>query len=113
TMVFDDHTLNLGDDYKCTENPPIHIYGPKITIPPEIIDYRYDKRFIVALQRLNGIKPERNYYDKYDYDYPSLYGDYYWIIDKQEESFYGPLCQQDYINKCDSLGVSLYINTNL
>lgn len=72
--------------------------------------YKYDKRFIIVNQRLNGQWPERIYSDEHDYNYPSRYGDYYWIIDKQEDTFYGPLSKQTFMQKSDSLNVKLKLS---
>ncbi len=71
------------------------------------MDIKYDRRFIIVKQRLNGKKPQREYYDSYNYNYPSLYGDYYWIIDKQEDTFHGPMDSLHYIRKTDSLGIRI------
>lgn len=106
-MMFDDGTENLGGDYKYGYDSFRGITGPKITIPPKIISLKYDCRFIIVKQQLNGKKPQREYYDEYNYNYPSLYGDYYWIIDKQEDQFYGPMDTLQYAYKADSLGIRI------
>lgn len=106
-FVFDDGAENLGGGYSYGYDSSRAIHGPKIDVPPEIMDIKYDRRFIVAKQRLNGLKPQREYYDRYDYNYPSLYGDYYWVIDKLEDTFYGPMDSLRYKQKSDSLGLRI------
>lgn len=106
-FLFDDGAEDLGGGYSYGYDSSRAIHGPKIDVPPEIIDIKYDRRFIVAKQRLNGLRPQREYYDSYDYNYPSLYGDYYWIIDKREDIFYGPMDSLLYRRKSDSLGISI------
>ncbi len=97
---------DLGGGYAYTHETARDVRGPKIDIPWKIIDIKFDRRFILVKQRLDGQKPLRKYYDYYNYDYLSLYGDYYWIIDKVEDTFYGPLGQQEYIQKTDSLQIN-------
>lgn len=97
---------DLGGGYAFTHETARDVSGPKIDIPPKIIDIKFDRRFILVKQRLSGIEPRAEYYYSHDYDYPSLYGDYYWIIDKVEDTFYGPLDQQEYIQKTDSLHIN-------
>lgn len=106
-FLFDDGTENLGGGYSYGYDSSRAIHGPKIDVPPEIMYIKYDRRFIVAKQRLNGLKPQREYYDGYDYNYPSLYGDYYWVIDKLEDTFYGPMDSLQYMQKSDSLGIRI------
>ncbi len=107
SLIFDDGAEDLGGGYEYTYDSARNIIGPKITVPPEIIDIKYDRRFIIVRQRLNGLKPQQEYYDSYDYNYPSLYGDYYWSIDKREDTFYGPMDSLEYIRTTDSLGIRL------
>lgn len=106
-FLFDEGTENLGGGYKYTYDSAQNIIGPMISIPPEILDIKFDRRFIMVRQRLNGLKPQREYYDEYDYNYPSLYGDYYWIIDKQEDKFYGPMDSLQNMQRSDSLGIRI------
>lgn len=106
-FIFDDGAEDLGGSYSYSYDSSLVVHGPKINVPPEILDIKYDHRFIIAKQRLNGQKPQREYYDSHKYDYPSLYGDYYWIIDKQEDTFHGPMDSLQYKQKSDSLYVSL------
>lgn len=105
----DDGTKDLGGGYEIFYHEPQSIWGPKIKIPPEIIEYQYDSHFIIVKQRLNGQEPEFEFY--YHYNYPSMYGDYYWIIDKQEDTFYGPMDSLQYKQKSDSLDVRLSLDT--
>lgn len=102
-----DGTTHLGGGYNLTDNKPQIIYGPAITIPPEIVDYKFDNRYIIVMQRLEGRFPQREFYDTYKYDYPSCFGDYYWIIDKQANLFYGPIVKDDFNKKLDSLSIKI------
>lgn len=108
-MMFDDGTKDLGGGYELFYYEPQSIWSKKIKIPPEIIEYKYDSHFIIVKQRLNGKVPEFEFH--YHYNYPSLYGDYYWIIDKQGDTFYGPLGKKDFIHKSDSLHVKLSLDS--
>ena len=88
--------VKLGNNYAYDSNCH-HITG-EIDIPPVVISYKFDNRFIVAKQ--SPTPCDNVIYDKMEYNY-YLGRDtiYYWIIDKQTGKFYGPI---DY-NQYDSL----------
>lgn len=100
----------LGGGYLYTIDSARNIIGPKVAIPPQILNYSYNEDFIIVKQTLNGRKPQWEYLDECNYNYPSLDGLYYWIIDKKNDTFYGPLKFQEYIGKRDSLNVELLFN---
>lgn len=61
-------------------------------------------------QRLDG-NPAREYSDWYDYNYPFLHETYYWIIDKKERIYYGPMLFKQYKERSDSLKLKLIFKT--
>lgn len=128
---------SLGNDY-FLEDDRYSIYNrfPNGVpdIPPTVVNYNYNRRYIIAKQNLNGEWPDPLYFE--DYDYHRLYmdedtykryfedmpgsdtifeyittRDYYWIIDKQESSFYGPMQLEEFKAKCDSLNIKLTFNS--
>lgn len=111
----------------------VYIIAPLIAYPaypPTILNYNYNRRYIIAKQNLNGEWPDPLYFEEYDYhrmymdedtykryfeDMPGsdtifkyiTTRDYYWIIDKQEDTFYGPMQLEEFKAKRDSLNVKL------
>jgi hypothetical protein len=66
-----------------------------VDIPPQILSFDYDKRFIIVKQRPS--KYHNAIYDKREYFYP-LGRDtiYYWLIIKKEQKVLGPLMLEDF-----------------
>lgn len=62
----------------------------KIDVPPNILSYDYDKKFIIAKQKPK--EHDEAIYDKMEYRYP-LGRDtvYYWLIIKKEQKVFGAL----------------------
>lgn len=87
------------------------IKGP-VDIPWKIVEYAYDENFIVATQKLRMGYPLDGYrlggYDSTSISLSDVDGDHvvYWIVDKKNDK--NLLCgdRQEFIKKCDSLGVS-------
>lgn len=97
----DDH---LGGGYTFNSYA---IWGEKaeqIDIPNEVIQYNYNKKYIIAKQRYLhavdttwfNIGNRNSAYGKYD----SIY---YWIIDKQKDTVYGPMDSVQFIDYCKRL----------
>ena len=85
-----------------------HISGTQINIPPHVTNFNYDKRFIIAKQVLELYNPNP-IYNKIEYKYPGP-GTYYWIIDKRENNYYGPMNDKAFGYRCDSLSIQLTLD---
>lgn len=87
------------------------IYGdpdrPSIDITGRVEDYNKDSRFIIVKARPSNTR-YADFPERMEFEYP-LGRDttYYWIIDKDSYSYYGPLDQDRYIFLKDSLGIEL------
>lgn len=81
-------------DSKCVPSlfyPMLNKQANRFDIPPHIIDYQYDKRYIVIKQKPQ-VPLKQIYYDFNDIDYPTgLNNNYYWIIIKKKGEVIGPL----------------------
>lgn len=76
-------------------------------IPPTIIDYKYNNKYIIAKQ-IPKFPLEQIYYDFNDVDYYlGLDTIYYWIIDKKKGETLGPLSYSDYISIKKNKGINL------
>lgn len=83
-----------------------HILGP-VDIPPFVIKYNYNKSYIIVQQDPPGRNPDA-IYDKIDYKYPAGNDKvYYWIIDKTNNSYYGPVLYADFLKKCREKKINL------
>lgn len=100
---------DLGDSYSYSSEAD-HILGNSGAIPPHILEYKYNKQFIIAKQKLNGMLPDKIYYDMMSYNYPELEGIYYWIVDKKQNIFYGPMDSDEFKNKCKLLNIQMTLN---
>ena len=83
--------------------------GYETIIPNKIIDYEYDKNFIIVSQNCSGMKMPSTYsysekFAKLPWGKDSLT---YWIIDKSGNQTLGPYEWDMFINKRDSMGVML------
>lgn len=100
----DVHDLGSGYEYYAENDA---ILGP-IDIPPFIVNYSYDERYIIAQQDPQGRNPDAIYYDKMDYKYPmGTDSVYYWIIDKTNNTYYGPFLYSDFLEKCREKKINL------
>lgn len=105
----DDYEEDLGGGYTFYWSSGGSINGPDVEIPMHILNYSSSDRFIIVKQTPNGERTT-TYYDKYKFNYPSLLAMYYWIIDKDNRKYYGPLTEQEFVNKGDSLGLDISFN---
>jgi len=101
--------VDLGDGYTLYAKEPNRIYGPELDIAPKILDYSCDERFVIVRQNLQNREPDYMF-TEHNYSYPSLSGNFYWVIDKEEGVHYGPLRLPEFEMKCDSLGVAIKFN---
>ena len=71
-------------------------------VPATVVSYDHNDDFIIAQQRPK-LPPDPLYEAEYDYPDPSR--DYFWIIDKRDDSIVGPLTFQEYEAARDRYGV--------
>ena len=86
-------------------------YCAKLILFPEIIDYAYNERYIVAYQKFDPAsldndtvwqRKEIRYYQQM-----KKQKKVYWVIDKVKDSIYGPLDKSRYGCIVDSLRIQL------
>lgn len=81
-----------------------------IDIPPEILEFNYDKKFVIVKQRPKYINDSIYDYPK-DYTYThGLKTDYYWLILLTENKVYGPMIFEDFNALCDERKIGLKFN---
>lgn len=79
-------------------------------IPPRVIDYVYDKRYILVKQKPK-LPLEQIYYDSDEFSYPmGTDSVYYWIVDKNKGAVLGPFLFDDYKSKCLELEICLHLS---
>lgn len=86
----------LGGGYTFNSNA---IWGDKpeqIDIPNEVIEYNYNSKYIIAKQ-LYVHAVDTSWFNIGDRTYGDYDVIYYWIIDKQEDTVYGPLDSMSFI----------------
>ena len=85
----------LGKGYQFINEDPNSIINKDhvVKVPPRIIELGWNERFIVAVQKPNRycIEPEER--NKYPQIEKNLF---YWIIDKDKDSVFGPLLYEEY-----------------
>ncbi len=105
TLNYDGDITYLGGGYEYAPEHD-HILGP-VEIPPCVINYNFNKQYIIVQQNPQGHMPDA-IYDTMEYKYPmgpdSIY---YWIIDKTNHNYYGPILYHDFLEKCQEMGVDL------
>lgn len=83
-----------------------------ILIRPQVLNYDYDDKFIIAYQVYDG----SFYYDSLqrENERDSLFAQFevlkkmkysYWIINKESGQVFGPLRKTEFVRKCEELGV--------
>ncbi|MES2702474.1 MAG: DUF3997 domain-containing protein [Bacteroidota bacterium] len=95
-----DEVVDLGQGFMLyhegtTSNVIVHdsYASGQAFIPCNVARYSYNDDYIVALQ-----EPQREcFFDTSCYEYKSGYAVcYYWIVDKKDKRFYGPLSEQEF-----------------
>jgi hypothetical protein len=99
---------NLGDGYVYYKDDQIisSVDGIHGEVPSNVLEYAYDKHFIIAKQKPLANDPNILIYD---YSYTYKWGDdscYYWIISKDQKRVFGPLSSIDFVKMKDSLIIS-------
>ena len=97
--------LGAGYEYIYDDRDIVGMHNDGEDIPQVIEEYKFDERFIVARQVIDG-DPVYGYDDTIDY-YLGYDSTYYWIIDKNDTTRYGPMDYGRFHNLCDSLNVGL------
>ena len=81
---------------------------------PEIIDYAYNERYIVAYQKFDPASLDNDTVwfgkDIKYYQQMKLQGRTFWIIDKVKDTIYGPLDKSRYGCIVDSLRIQLALH---
>lgn len=105
--IFSDGVVDLGngyavelDEYRVCKKEGDHMF---VILPDWIKEVEHDNRFIIAKQR-----PDEWVVKDTTYHYP-LGPDtiYYWIIDKQCDKQYGPMCRDEFMHTRDSLCITI------
>lgn len=124
----DSHS-NLGDSY-VYDSRCIYKNGDKWLIPDQVLNYEYDKNYIIAYQ-----KPDSAYFREFYIDYyksipdstlwPSLeetdslealldsmleIKDCYWIIRKADCKLYGPMTETDFYRECRKMKITIMMD---
>lgn len=105
--IFSDGYEDLGDGYavELDEYQVCKKEGDDmlVILPDWIKEIQHDNRFIIAKQR-----PDEWVVKNTTYNYP-LGPDtiYYWIIDKQCDKQYGPMCMDEFVHTRDSLCITI------
>lgn len=96
-LSFQPPTVKFSKDfYYDYESNSIFGRNELIDISPKIIDYKYDKKFVIVKQRPKYINDPMYDYPK-DYKYTDgLKEDYYWLIILKEKKVLGPLKYEDF-----------------
>lgn len=105
---YDHEDLGANFEYFPDKKIILGMNGP-ISIPPIVEEYKVDERFIVAKQFPNGRNPDSFFDMKRSDYYLGLDSMYYWIIDKDNKYFYGPMDYGRFLSLCDSLNVGLLL----
>lgn len=106
------YTVNFSKDfYYDYESDSVFGNGCLVDIPPNIIDFTYDKKFVIIKQQ-----PELVYIDydrNSDYSYKAgLDETYYWIISLKEKKVYGPMLFDEYNILCKEKNIKLKFENN-
>lgn len=111
TNCTSDYSKNLGNGYiyrdeGCEEK---EIFCEKANggmIPSTVLNYDYDRHYIIAKQKPRKDDPNILLYDttyEYKYGYDSIY---YWIILKDFKEVIGPLTKDEYLNAREQYKIS-------
>jgi hypothetical protein len=86
------------------------IFGEKTDVPPKVIDYAYNKKYVIVKQ-----KPISKC--SYMYNYPEDFNDesyknglneiYYWVISLSEKKVFGPMLLEDFNSMCKEKNIKL------
>lgn len=95
---------NLGEGYVYYRERS-DMLGDSIDIAPYILNHEQNKRFIIIKQYKGFYNAPADY--KIPYSYPVSPSIYYFLIDKKNHNFYGPLTAVEFNHKCDSLMVNI------
>ena len=105
---------NLGDgfvyfaDHKMISN----INGSCGEIPSNVLEYKHDKKFIVATQKPIENNPNVLLYDTAYYYKQGYDNIYYWIILKEEKIIIGPMTKIEFLDVREKYCVSENLTLN-
>lgn len=109
--AFQPYTVKFSKDfYYDYESGSIFGKDDLVDITPKIIDYSYDKKFVVVKQN-----PKYSY--DFMYNYPEEFNDksyknglneiYYWIISLKEKMVFGPMLPEEFNSMCEEKNIRL------
>ena len=101
SFFFQTPTVKFSKDfYYNYESNSIFGKNELIDISPEIVDYKYDKNFVIVKQKPKYINDSMYDYPE-DYKYANGLGEYYyWLIILGEKTVLGPLTYEDFSEVC-------------
>ena len=106
SLLSDTETMDLGGGYIYFDGNE-SINGKNLNIPGLVENFEFNDRFIIARQNPNGSFPSA-YDPKGNHTYPlGNWQLHYWILDKFEDRYYGPLPPAKYFELRDSLNIKL------
>lgn len=110
-MISADVWCQFGDGYYLAGSTSDKLYIYKgdmgkgqIVIAPNVIDYKYDKSFIITKQMPDSIWIEAECKTKYE---QGLNCAYYWIIIKETDKIFGPMSESHYHEMKGEYNISL------
>ena len=97
--------INLGKGYSYFYEQSA-ILAKENDIPPTVLDFKYNRKFIIAKQKPK--LPSSIMYAKVEYPY----GDsvYYWIIIKKEHRLIGPLNKEEFKKNKEKYNIKLKLS---
>lgn len=101
------YTVKFSKDfYYDYESNSIFGNGNLVDIPPDIINYMYDKTFVIVKQQPKLVYIDYDY--NIDYSYKAgLDETYFWLISLKEKKVYGPMLFEDFNNICEKKQIQL------
>lgn len=84
------------------------IFGKEnlVDIPPNIVNYAYDKNFVIVKQQPVLVYIDYDYNQDYSYK-AGLDESYYWLVSLAEKNVYGPLLYDEFETLCKKYEVQL------
>lgn len=106
------YTYFSNDFYYSYEQKAIFGKSELIDIPPDIVKYSADKKYVLAIQKPRYMKDEMYDYDNSFSYINGLNNEYYWIINLDKKIVIGPLLYKDFIDKfkIENINESLLMN---
>lgn len=105
-----DNPINLGDGYYFFNRQIFNSSGKEI--PNNIVNYVFNKQYIIALQKPDKFPTE--YEKDLNLNYENGRNEvYYWLIIKKESKLYGPILKEDFETLCSKLLIDVPEDFNI